>query len=130
MSQFRFRGLNAQRRPVSGEIAADNVQHAASQLESQGVEILSIGLVSEEPARRKPASASHDVASEVQLLQPQIHEFCNVERQLFRHYVPLPRSYHRNAANSRLPKFAECWWRAMRAMSLSRLANFPITGCP
>lgn len=45
MAQFRYQALNAQQQPVSGEIAAPTVAQAVAELESLGLNVLSISRV-------------------------------------------------------------------------------------
>src|SRR4051812_41805589 len=46
MRQFRYQALNAENQSVAGEIPADSVAHAISQLEAAGLLVQSIGYAS------------------------------------------------------------------------------------
>jgi len=48
MPQFRYLALNADKQPVAGEVAADSVAHAISQIEAAGLLVQSIGYATED----------------------------------------------------------------------------------
>jgi len=63
MPTFNYQALNAERQQVSGELEADAVQDAISQLESRGFTIQSIGLAGPTPPLAATRKAPTDSAS-------------------------------------------------------------------
>src|SRR5687767_11283945 len=138
MAYFQFQATNAQRQPVSGQLPADSVAHALSQLEARGLTVQSIGyapvdamLAGENPrAEQSPEQAalqSHlaRVLERGQTMVPALRAFAQElpggrrRRQLERAIGVLERG-DVAAASSDLARLPEFWVPLLSAATASR----------
>src|SRR5215210_6802341 len=69
MPTFHYQAWNAEQQPIAGELQAENVQDAISQLEARGLTLQSIGFAPVEPILSTTSRATTDADSARHVLE-------------------------------------------------------------